>query len=74
MTITVAGGSFTEPTIAEKEFTGQQVLKTDLLSNAVYETAISSRIDESIFNLHSSASDISTSSVEKYVLNAAFLI
>jgi hypothetical protein len=74
MMATVAGGSLTEPTIVEKEYNGQQTLKADVLPSAVYDSAIGSRVDLSVFKLSSSRSNFSTPSVEKYVLNATFLI
>jgi hypothetical protein len=74
MTALVAGGNLPEPTIVEKAHNGQQILKCDLLPTAVYEMAIGSRLDRPVFHLASSASNVSTSSVETYVLNATFLI
>jgi hypothetical protein len=73
-TATVIGGYQTEPTVVEKEFNGQQILKADLLPTSLYETAVGSRLDLPAFHLASSASNVSTSSVETYVLNASFLI
>jgi hypothetical protein len=73
-TATVIGGYQTEPTVVEKEFNGQQILKADLLPASLYETAIGSRLDLPVFHPASSASNVSTSSVETYVLNASFLI
>ena len=71
---TIAGGSFTDPTIVEEEFNGQQILKADLLGNAWYETTKNSLLDLTISYSLLSSSRVSTSSVETYVLNATFLI
>ena len=74
MIATIAGGGFTDPTIVEKEFNGQQILKADLLGNAWYETTKNSLLDLSVSYSLLSSSRVSTSSVETYVLNATFLI
>jgi len=74
MTATIAGGNLVEPTIVAREFNGQQILKADLLPGAVYETGIGSGLSLAIRHLATTASNVSTPSVEKYVLNASFLI
>ena len=74
LTATIAGGSLTEPTIVEKGFTGQQILKADPLSAVVYEPVIGSGLDLTGFHLVSASSNVSRSSVETYVLNVSFLI
>ncbi len=74
LTATLAGGNLTEPTIVEKAFNGQQSFKVDLLAATLYETVIDSGLDLSVSHLASAASKVSKSSVEKYVLNATFLI
>jgi hypothetical protein len=74
MTATIAGGNLHEPAIVEVKFNGQQILKADLLPTAIFGTAIGSRLDLPAFHLASSASNVFTSSVETYVLNATFLI
>lgn len=74
LTATIAGGSLNEPTIVEKGFTGQQILKADPLSVVVYEPVIGSGLDLTGFHLVSASSNVSRSSVETYVLNVSFLI
>jgi len=74
MTVTIAGGTLTEPTIVEKGFTGQQIIKAVLLPGAVCATAVDSRPDLPALRLASASTNVATSSVETYVLNAAFLI
>ena len=74
MTATIAGGNLTEPTIVEKALNSQQILKADQLPTAIFGTAIGSRLNPPAFHLASSASNVFTSSVETYVLNATFLI
>lgn len=73
-TATVVGGYQTEPTVLEKEFTGRQIIKYDLLLPSVFETAIADRVDLPAFHIVSAASNVSPPSVETYVLNATFLI
>ena len=74
LTATMAGGSLTEPTIVEKAFNGQQILKADPLWAVVYEPVIGSGLDLPGFHLVSASSNVSRSSVETYVLNVSFLI
>lgn len=73
-TTTVVGGYQTEPTVLEKEYTGRQIIKYDLLLPSVFETAIADRVDLPAFHIVSAASNVSPPSVETYVLNATFLI
>jgi hypothetical protein len=74
MTVTIAGGTLTEPTIVEKGFTGQQIIKAALLPATVCATTVDSRPDHAALRLASASTNVATSSVETYVLNAAFLI
>jgi hypothetical protein len=72
-TATLAGATVADPTILEKTFSGRLLTNCDCLPVPVLASAITSRPDLSAF--HSiTPSNISRSSVEKYVLNAAFLI
>jgi hypothetical protein len=73
-TVTVLGGYQVDPTVVAKAFDGRQIIKIDLLPNFVYQTAIGDRVDLPAFHLVSAASNVSTPSVETYVLNATFLI
>jgi hypothetical protein len=74
MTVTVAGGSLTDPTIVEKGFTGQQIIKAALLPVSVCAPAVDSRSNQPAHDLAASSTNVATSSVETYVLNASFLI
>jgi hypothetical protein len=74
MTVTIAGGTLTEPTIVEKSFTGQQSIKAALQPAAVCATAVVSRPNLPALDLASASTNVATSSVETYVLNASFLI
>jgi hypothetical protein len=73
-TATVVGGVQTEPTVVEKQFDGRQIISINLLPTSVFETAIGPRVDLPVFHVTSAASNVSSSSVETYVLNASFLI
>lgn len=74
MTSIIVGGNIVDPTVVEKPFSGEQILKSDLLSTAVSELPIGPRVDLPAFLLTSSAVNTSTPSVETYVLNSTFLI
>ena len=74
MTSIIVGGNIVDPTVVEKSFSGEQILKSDLLSTAASELPIGPRVDLPAFLLTSSAVNTSTSSVETYVLNSTFLI
>ncbi len=74
MVTTVAGGLQTEPTTFEKESLSRHLAKIDLMPLALPALA-NAQILEKSFTLFSSAgSNVSPPSVEKYVLNATFLI
>jgi hypothetical protein len=73
-TATVIGGYQVDPTVIAKEFNGKQIIKIDLLPASALETTIGDRLDLPTFHLASAASNVSTPSVETYVLNSTFLI
>ena len=72
-TATVAGGNISEPTILNKTITGRVLANPDCPAVHSHSLATAPRFEFSVFHM-SIPSNVSTSSVEKYVLNAAFLI
>ncbi len=73
-TAAVAGGYQTGPTVLEKQFNGERIIKSDLLPASVFQTVIGNPANPAAFRTVSVASNVSPSSVETYVLNSTFLI
>jgi hypothetical protein len=73
-TAIVAGGYQAEPTVLEKQFSGERIIKSDLLPASVLETAFGDPVDLPVFHLASASSNVSPLSVETYILNSSFLI
>ena len=72
-TVSVAGGLHTDPSIVEKESSAKHI-KIEFVLAPTSDSGLTSIVDQPIQLLSTNTSNVSPPSVEKYVLNATFLI